>query len=144
MSINLKAERHKSDDRVVYTNAGSTTIVAGTPVQVHGYIVGIAVNDIAAGESDELDVTGRFRAWGVASQAWTAGTIVGWDADGDPLNGTAGSGAFTTTSADWDFPVGIADEAKGATVEMGVVRLNEYGSASVPTTTTAAPTTTTT
>lgn len=144
MSINLKAERHKSDDRVVYTNNGSATIVAGTPVQVHGYMVGIAVNDIAVGETDELDVSGRFRAWGVASQAWTAGTVVGWDADGSPLNGTASSGAFTTTAGNWNFPVGTVDEAKGATVEMGVIRLNDYGSGSVPTTTTAAPTTTTT
>lgn len=121
MSINLKTERHKSNDRVAHT-AGSA-ITAGTPVLSANGMVGIAVNDIANGDADELDVTGRFRAWGVASQAWVAGAEVGWDDDGDPLNGTAGSGAYTTASADWDYFVGYADEAKGATVEMGVIRL---------------------
>jgi predicted RecA/RadA family phage recombinase len=135
-ALELKTERYKSDDRVLYTNGGSTTIKAGTPIQIHGYRVGIAVNDIAAGDTDELDVSGRFRAWGVASQAWTAGVTVGWDADGNPLNGTAGSGAYTTTAGNWNFPVGMVDEAKGATEEMGIVRLNEYGPAGVPTTTT--------
>lgn len=135
-ALELKTERYKDDDRVLYTNNGSTTIKAGTPIQVHGYRVGIAVNDIPAGKSDELDIEGRFRAWGVGSQAWTAGQIVGWQAAGNPLNGTAGSGAYTTTAGSWTFPVGMVDESKGASEEMGIVRLNEYGPGTVPTTTT--------
>lgn len=125
MSINLKTERHKSNDRVFFTAA--LDITAGTPVLSANGMVGVAVNDIANGDVDELDVTGRFRAWGVASQAWAAGAEVGWDANGYPLNGTAGSGAYTTTSSDWDFFVGYADESKGATVEMGVIRLPDFG-----------------
>jgi predicted RecA/RadA family phage recombinase len=134
-ALGIKTERHKSDDRVLYTNGGSSTITAGTPIQIHAYRVGIAVNDIPAGETDELDVSGRFRAWGVGSQAWTAGTTVGWDADGSPLNGTASSGAYTTTAGNWNFPVGMVDEAKGSGEETGVIRLNEYGPTGVPTTT---------
>lgn len=131
MSINLKTERFKSGERVAHT-AGSN-ITAGTPVLSSNGMVGIAVNDIANGDTDELDVTGRFRAWGVASQAWAVGDAVGWDANGDPLNGTAGSGAYTTTVTDWDFFVGYCDEAKGSSNEMGVIRLpDSAGSDFIP------------
>lgn len=135
-ALELKTERYKEDGRVAYTNSTGSTIKAGTPIQLHGYKVGIAVNDIANGDTDELDTEGRFRAWGVGSQAWTAGTVVGWDADGSPLNGTASSGAYTTTAGNWDFPVGMVGEAKGATEEMGIVELNEYPPSGTPTTTT--------
>ncbi len=121
MSINLKTERFKSGERVAHIAASAIT--AGTPVLSANGMVGIAVNDIANGDVDELDVTGRFRAWGVASQAWVVGDAIGWDANGDPFNGTAGSGAYTKTVANWDFFVGYADEAKGASDEMGVIRL---------------------
>jgi len=131
MSINLKTERHKGDDRAAYTAAAD--IVAGTPILMANGMVGVPANDIANGDSDELDVTGRFRAWGVASQAWVVGDAIGWDATGDPLNGTAGSGAYTKTVANWDFFVGYADEAKGATTEMGVIRLpDSAGSDFIP------------
>lgn len=123
MPINLATERFASDDKVTYT-AGSA-VTAGTPVLTSTGLVGIPANDIAAGDTDELDVCGRFRAWGVASQAWAVGDAVGWDANGDPLNGTAGSGAYTKTVANWDFFVGYVDEAKGASAEMGVIRLPE-------------------
>lgn len=130
MAINLAMERYASGDRVTYT--ASTAVTAGTPILLDNGIVGVAVNDIASGEMDELDVCGRFRAWGIASQAWAVGDRVGWDADGDPLNGTAGTGAFTKTVANWDFFVGIVDEAKGATDEMGVIRLIEQDSEVIP------------
>ena len=126
MTINLKTERHKSEMRVAFLAAAAVT--AGVPQLLSNGMVGIPVNDIANGDSDELDVTGRFRAWGVGSQAWVVGDAIGWDANGDPLNGTAGSGAYTKTVANWDFFVGYADEAKGATTEMGVIRLPEGAS----------------
>jgi len=127
MSINLKTERFKSDQRAAFTAAAN--IVAGTPILMPNGMVGIPANDIANGASDELDVTGRFRAWGVASQAWAVGDAIGWNATGDPLNGTAGSGAYTSNPANWTFFVGYADEAKGATQEMGVIRLPDSGGA---------------
>lgn len=123
-TINLPCERYKSDEKLKYT--ASSAVTAGTPIQLDNGLVGIPANDIASGDSDELDVEGRFRAWGVGSQAWSVGDQVGWDADGDPLNGTAGDGAFTTTKANWNFPVGTVVEAKGATDEMGVIALNEF------------------
>lgn len=130
MTLNLKTERHKSADRAQIT-AGSA-ITAGVPQKIGGGLVGIPANDIASGDVDELDITGRFRAHGVASEAWAVGEQVGYDADGDPLNGTAGSGAYTTNEANWDFPVGSCVEAKGATDEMGVILLNEYLEGSSP------------
>lgn len=123
MTFNLATERVASDDKLAYT-AGSN-ITAGTPVLTSLGVVGIPANDIASGDTDEVDICGRFRAWGVASQAWVVGDRVGWDANGDPLNGTAGSGAYTKTVTDWDFVVGTVAEAKGATTEMGVILLDE-------------------
>jgi predicted RecA/RadA family phage recombinase len=122
MTVNLKTERFKSGERVAYT--APSAVVAGTPVLHPNGMVGIAVNNIAAGQMDEIDVTGRFRAWSVGSQAWAVGDRVGWDADANPLNGTAGSGAYTTVVANWDFLVGFADEAKLAGSEHGVIRLS--------------------
>ena len=127
MSINLKTERFKDNDRVAYT--APANITAGTPILAANGMVGIPANDIASGESDELDVSGRFRAWGVASQAWAVGDAVGWDANGNPLNGTVGSGAYTTVVSDWDFFVGYCDEAKAAGTEMGVIRLPDSAGA---------------
>lgn len=123
MTFNLATERYASDDKISYTAASNIT--AGTPVLTSLGVVGIPVNDIASGDTDEVDICGRFRAWGIASQAWVVGDRVGWDANGDPLNGTAGTGAYTKTVANWDFAVGTVAEAKGATTEMGVILLDE-------------------
>lgn len=130
MTINLKTERYASDERVEYT--ASAAITAGTPIQLDTGLVGIPATDIANGDTDELDICGRFRAWGVASQAWIVGDQVGWDADGDPLNGTAGSGAYTNVEANWNFPVGTCVKAKATTDEMGVIQLNDFYGGSEP------------
>lgn len=130
MTINLATERYASDEKISHT-AGSA-ITAGTPVLTAAGAVGIPANDIASGDTDELDICGRFRAWGVASQAWAVGDRVGWDADGDPLNGTAGTGAYTKTVANWNFAVGTVVEAKAAGTEMGVILLDEPTQLFVP------------
>ncbi len=130
MSINLKAERHKSAMRVEITAASAIT--AGVPQQIGAGLIGIPANDIASGDVDEVDICGRFRGWGVASQAWAVGDQIGYDSNGDPLNGTAGTGAFTNVEANWDFPVGTCIEAKTATEEMGVFLVNEYLEGSSP------------
>lgn len=130
MGLNLPTERVASDEKLSYT-AGSA-VTAGTPILTSIGVVGIPANDIAAGDTDELDVCGRFRAWGVASQAWVVGDRIGWDANGDPLNGTAGSGAYTKTVTDWDFAVGTVVEAKAAGTEMGVFVLDEQERTFIP------------
>jgi len=130
MPFNLATERVASDDKLAYTAVAAVT--AGTPILTSIGTVGIAVNDMAIGDVDELDVCGRFRALGVASQAWIVGDRVGWDANGSPLNGTALSGAYTKTVTDWDFPVGTVVEAKGATTEYGVILLDEPSQIDIP------------
>lgn len=130
MPFNLPTERVADDDKLLYT--ASSAVTAGTPVLTALGSVGIPVNDIAAGDADEVDVCGRFRAWGVASQAWVVGDRIGWDANGSPLNGTALSGAYTKTVTDWDFPVGTVAEAKGATTEYGVIVLDEPEQVDIP------------
>lgn len=124
MSMNLVTERYAGNSKLPYT-AGSD-IKAGTPVLTAMGMVGIPPNDIANGTSDEVDICGQYRAWGVASQAWAAGESVGWDANGNPLNGTAGTGAYTTVSSDWNFFVGYAVSAKATGDEMGVIRLPDF------------------
>lgn len=123
MAVFLKSQRHKGDDRIEIT-AGSA-ITAGVPQQVALGLVGIPARDIANGALDELDITGRFNVAKV-NEAWSVGDNIGWDADGDPYNGTSGSGAYTKDESAWDFPVGSCVKAAAATDEQGLLLLNEY------------------
>ena len=96
----LKTELYKTAGTVPYTNGTSNTILAGTPVLAGGRL-GIVQRDLAAGKSDEVLVDGRVR--GVkANEAWAVGDLVGWNANGNPAVGTAGSGCWTKVAADWD------------------------------------------
>ncbi len=79
---------------------------AGTPVQIAG-VVGLAELDIAAGTQGALALDGHFKGAKV-NAAVSRGDVIGWDADGDPVGGTAGTGAYTNVEADWDFRVGVA------------------------------------
>jgi hypothetical protein len=130
MTINLPTERFKSPDRISHLAAAA--IVAGTPIELAAGMIGIPPNDIANADTDELDITGRFRAWGKAANAWVIGEQIGWDADGDPLNGTAGDGCYTNVEADWDFPVGSCVETKASGDEMGIILLNVFLEGSAP------------
>jgi predicted RecA/RadA family phage recombinase len=127
--MTLKSSLYKGDGKIAYTNSTGATITAGTPISVAGR-VGIPANDIAAGMSDELDVTGRFRVARKA-EAWDDGDTIGWDADGNPVGGTAGSGAYTNVPADMDFVAGSADAAAATTDEVGLLRLNHFASAAM-------------
>ena len=127
----LKTERSASAGKVAYTNTTGSTITAGTPILVGGR-VGIAANDIVNGASDELDVTGRFRAV-KADEEWTAGDNIGWDSDGDPAVGTAGTGCWTTDSTAWEsgFLAGIAEQDSAAGDEYGILILNTFGNVDI-------------
>lgn len=85
----------QSDTNIDYTP--SSAVVAGQVV-VQGVLVGVAHAAIASGVLGSLDIAGVFDLV-KATGAITAGALVYWDADGDPVGGTAGTGAATTTSS---------------------------------------------
>ena len=82
---------------IYWTNATGSAVVSGQVVVI-GTIVGVALQDIANGDSGDVAVDEVFTL-PKATGAITQGARVYWDADGDPLGGTAGTGAITTTAA---------------------------------------------
>lgn len=75
-----------------------SAIAQGDVVILGNGLVGIAVKDIAANTTGSIAIRGGFWCPKVTGQI-AAFAQVYWDADADPLGGTAGSGAVTTTAA---------------------------------------------
>lgn len=115
------AVNHKQRGKVMsYANATGVAIVAGQAVAV-GARVGVALTDIANGASGELAMEEVFelpKATGVIGQ----GVTVYWDADGNPVGGTSGAGAMTTTSSS-NTEAGYAFAAAGNTDATVLVKL---------------------
>lgn len=82
----------------VYVDYTPSSAVTAGDVVVQGTLVGVATSDIAANALGALVTEGVFDIAKVTG-AITAGAAVYWDADGDPLGGTSGTGAATTTSS---------------------------------------------
>jgi len=101
--------------------------VAAGDVVVQGALVGVAKLDIEAARLGALAIGGLFD-FVKATGAITAGAAVYWDADGNPVGGTAGTGALTTTAGGNTF-VGWAVVAAAETDTTARVRL--FGSPSV-------------
>jgi len=74
-----------------------SSAVAAGDVVVQGSILGIAKIPIAASALGALATVGVFDV-AKATGAINLGAAVYWDADGNPVGGTAGTGAATTTS----------------------------------------------
>lgn len=70
----------KSNIEFEYTNSGSTTIEAGTPVQVGTYIFGVAAAPIEASETGILYGTGVYTLTCGNSTVASAGALAYWDA----------------------------------------------------------------
>ena len=105
---------------MTYANASGVAIASGQAVVV-GARVGVALTDIANGASGELAMEEVFelpKATGVIGQ----GVAVYWDADGNPVGGTSGSGALTTTSES-NTEAGYAFAAAGNTDPTVLVKL---------------------
>jgi predicted RecA/RadA family phage recombinase len=81
------------DDGVVDYTPGSA--VTGGDVIVNGDTIGIAKRDIAASSLGSVATEGVFDVVKVTG-AISDRADVYWDADGDPVSGTAGSGAAST------------------------------------------------
>ena len=124
MTLSLKTELYKCAGTVPYTNSTGSTVRAGTPVLAGGRIA-VALRDIANGASDEVLVAGRVR--GVkANEAWAVGDLVGYDSNGNPAVGTAGSGCWTKDPTAWDagYQGGIVEVAALAGDELGIFDLS--------------------
>jgi len=119
----MKAKNYKKGEYIDYTPSGAA-VVAGDPVQVAG-IAGICATDVADGVQGAAQVVDLVKV--VATVAvGNIGDPVGWDANGDPYGGTAGTGAATTIMSAIDFLLGSLVVAKGATDTHAVVRMNKY------------------
>lgn len=81
---------------------------AGT-VQASGAITGIIATDLAANERGSMVVSGTVKMPKVTG-AISVGAKLYWNATGDPVGGTAGSGAVTVTDTD-GYAIGYAVEA---------------------------------
>jgi len=101
--------------------------VAAGDVVVQGAFVGVAKVPIAAGALGALATTGLFDI-AKAAVSIDAGAAVYWDADGDPVGGTPGTGAATTTSSGNTF-LGWAIAAAGETDT--VVRTRLFGAPAI-------------
>lgn len=89
-----KAVRRDDGANIDYTPGSAVT--AGDVI-VLGDLVAVAEVDIAAGELGALALNGTFRVAKITG-AITVGAKVYWNPTGDPVGGTAGSGAATATA----------------------------------------------
>lgn len=78
--------------RSVNFTAGESALAAGD-VYVDGGIAGVATRPVAADSDGAMDIEGVFEVVKITEQAFTKGATVYWDAAGDPVGGTSGSGA---------------------------------------------------
>lgn len=101
---------------------------AGSVVVANG-LVGIVANDIAANTLGALHV-GAVAAVVKATGAVQLGEAVYWNATGNPVGGTAGSGAATTTAAGNMF-LGYAVLAAGSSDEVVQVLMVQINSITV-------------
>ena len=106
---------------IEYT-AGSA-VAAGDPVLI-GVVFAVAVANIAASEMGACEVEGVF-SLPKATGAITQGDQLYWDADGDPVGGTAGTGALTTSDdSGANSPVGKAWDAAASDDETVNIKIN--------------------
>jgi predicted RecA/RadA family phage recombinase len=106
----------------------SGAVDAGDVVVVNGHIR-IAKLPIAASALGALASGGLFKVVKDSSNI-SDGNALYWDADGDPVGGTAGTGAISTTSTNNTF-FGFAQEDAGTGVATVKVRLIHVPSAIV-------------
>jgi len=102
----------------------SSAVTAGTPLNI-GNRAAVAANDIAAGVKGAVQVQGLFKIV-QAAEIIPIDADVWWDADGDPVGGTTGTGAATATpqAAADGFFLGSCREASVATDAVVIVDLN--------------------
>lgn len=108
----MQAVMRYQGDTIEYTPVGA---LSGGAVVVIGSVIGCLLADLAAGEKGAVVTEGVFDVVKKDGLNFTAGDAVFWDATGDPLNGTVGTGAAQDTSSGAEGQMGFAvlDAANG-------------------------------
>ena len=91
----VPATRYQSSSSDIDYTPGSA-VVAGDVI-VLGDVVGIATQDIATNAKGSLALEGVFKVPQITG-ANAVGTLIYWDPAGDPVGGTSGTGAATSTA----------------------------------------------
>ena len=91
----VPATRYQSSSCDIDYTPGSA-VTAGD-VLVLGSIIGVATQDIAANAKGSLALEGVFQVPKITGSN-AVGTLIYWDPAGDPLGGTSGTGAATSTA----------------------------------------------
>jgi len=125
----LQAQNYSAGASIPYT--AGTDITAGTPTNLYDGIAGIPANDIASGDTDDVQIDGVIKIV-CDDEVGNLGDPVWWDSDGDPYGGTAGTGAATTKGSLGDFYLGTLALATGATDTHAYVLLNAINPAIPP------------
>jgi hypothetical protein len=118
--MNTEGQNYSAGDFIDYT-PGSVK-VAGEIVQI-GTRAAMCATAIAASALGAAQVRGIVKAR-AAAVTGIVGELIGWDDDGDPYGGTAGTGAATTILADADYLLGRLAKALTATDGEAQVDLN--------------------
>ena len=110
--MSFQATFRQEGDSIDHTPGSA--VAAGDVVVTGSNLIGVAKNDIAASDKGALAVNGTFDVVKDNSDI-SAGDELYWDADGDPVGGTSGTGAASGTAANGPF-MGWALEAAGTSV----------------------------
>jgi len=118
--MNTEAQNYKEGNFIDHTPAAALT--AGQLLQVAGRAA-MAATAVAASVKGAVQVKGIIKV-AAAAVLGNAGDNLWWDENGDPVGGTAGSGAATTSAPDGDFWLGTLTAALAATDGEAKVDLN--------------------
>jgi len=92
------AQNHiQKGDIIDYTNGGNADIASGQVVVINT-LIGVALVDIPEDATGSVAIAEVFEVPKAAVE-FGQGVIAYWDADGDPVGGTADSGAMTTEAS---------------------------------------------
>jgi len=94
MSTNYKG----TNKRFTWTNNTSDAVASGDAV-VFGAALGVAVVDIAAGASGELDAKEVFTLPAASADSWDMGAQLYWDASAGNLTDTVGANTLAGMAA---------------------------------------------
>jgi len=103
----------------------ASALSSGQLLQVLSSVAAMAIADIAASAKGSVQIKGVIEVR-AAAVVGNVGNVIGWDEDGDPVDGTAGTGAATTVLSNADFILGSLAGALAATDGSARVRLNEF------------------